>query len=71
MDIALSIRAPWAWAIFHAGKDIENRTWAPPKKLLGQRFFVHVSTWGTWDQLYDEFVYVRECIERSTVSFSD
>jgi hypothetical protein len=23
----LSIRQPWAWAIFH-GKDIENRTWA-------------------------------------------
>ena len=24
---ALSIRPPWAWAILHAGKDIENRTW--------------------------------------------
>lgn len=24
---ALSIRQPWAWAIIHAGKDIENRTW--------------------------------------------
>lgn len=24
---ALSIRAPWAWAILHAGKDVENRTW--------------------------------------------
>ncbi|MXM66099.1 hypothetical protein GR925_22270 [Streptomyces sp. HUCO-GS316] len=23
----LSIRQPWAWAIFHAGKDIENRGW--------------------------------------------
>ena len=22
---ALTIRQPWAWAIFHAGKDIENR----------------------------------------------
>ena len=26
--IALSIRQPWAWAIIHAGKNIENRTWA-------------------------------------------
>lgn len=26
--IALSIRQPWAWAILHAGKRIENRTWA-------------------------------------------
>ncbi|MBX9757229.1 MAG: ASCH domain-containing protein [Beijerinckiaceae bacterium] len=26
--LALSIRQPWAWAIVHAGKDIENRTWS-------------------------------------------
>lgn len=25
---ALSVRQPWAWAIAHGGKDIENRTWA-------------------------------------------
>ena len=25
---ALSIKQPWAWAILHAGKDVENRTWA-------------------------------------------
>lgn len=25
--IALSIKQPWAWAILHAGKDIENRSW--------------------------------------------
>lgn len=25
---ALSIRQPWAWAIVHAGKRIENRSWA-------------------------------------------
>jgi hypothetical protein len=24
---AISIRPPWAWAILHAGEDIENRTW--------------------------------------------
>ena len=24
---ALSIQQPWTWAILHAGKDIENRTW--------------------------------------------
>jgi hypothetical protein len=26
--MALSIRQPWAWAIIHAGKDIENRDWS-------------------------------------------
>lgn len=25
---ALSIRQPWAWAILHAGKDVENRVWS-------------------------------------------
>lgn len=25
---ALSIRQPWVWAILHAGKDVENRTWS-------------------------------------------
>ena len=24
-DYAISVRQPWAWAIIHAGKDIENR----------------------------------------------
>jgi hypothetical protein len=25
---AISIHQPWAWAILHAGKTVENRTWA-------------------------------------------
>ena len=25
---AISIQQPWAWAIMHAGKDIENRAWS-------------------------------------------
>jgi hypothetical protein len=29
----LSVRQPWAWALIHAGKDIENRTW--PTKYRG------------------------------------
>ena len=32
-SLALSIRQPWAWAIIHAGKDIENRDW--PTKFRG------------------------------------
>lgn len=37
---ALSIRQPWAWAIIHAGKDIENRTWSARHR---GRFFVHAA----------------------------
>lgn len=25
--VALSVRQPWAWAIIHAGKPVENRKW--------------------------------------------
>lgn len=25
-SVALSVRQPWAWAIIHAGKDVENRS---------------------------------------------
>ncbi|WP_034340294.1 hypothetical protein [Deinococcus misasensis] len=28
----LTLQHPWVWAIFHAGKDVENRTWAPSTK---------------------------------------
>lgn len=37
---ALSIQQPWATAIIHFGKDIENRTWRT--KYRG-RFLVHAS----------------------------
>ncbi len=31
---ALTVKQPWAWAICHAGKDVENRGWPIPPKLL-------------------------------------
>jgi hypothetical protein len=31
--LALSVRQPWAWAIIHAGKDMENRSWQAIKNL--------------------------------------
>ena len=38
---ALTVRQPWAWAIFHAGKDIENRSWSN-RHTLGT-IAIHVS----------------------------
>jgi hypothetical protein len=35
--LALSVRQPWAWAIIHAGKDIENRDWGPLNPGLRHR----------------------------------
>lgn len=44
---ALSLRQPWAWAVVHGGKRIENRTWRPAKPY-GQRLVIHAArTWGT------------------------
>lgn len=33
-EIALSVRQPWAWAIVHAGKPVENRNWRKPNPGL-------------------------------------
>jgi hypothetical protein len=32
----ITLRQPWAWAVIHGGKDIENRSWKPaqPVRLL-------------------------------------
>lgn len=44
-ELALSVRQPWAWAIVHAGKDIENRSWQAVNHGLNQRgrIAVHAS----------------------------
>ena len=38
---ALSVRQPWAWAIIHAGKDIENRSWR--SSTVRGRVAIHAS----------------------------
>jgi hypothetical protein len=38
---ALTLHAPWAWAIAYGPKRVENRTWKPPAALLGQRIAIH------------------------------
>jgi hypothetical protein len=43
---AISIRQPWAWAVVHAGKDVENRSEAAVRvmaKVVGERIFIHAS----------------------------
>ena len=52
---ALSLWAPWAWAIIYAGKDIENRTWMPPASVIGQRVLIHASMRGrTWQAMVED-----------------
>ena len=42
---ALSVRQPWAWAIAHGHKDVENRSW--PTQWHG-RLAIHAS--ARWDE---------------------
>jgi hypothetical protein len=47
---ALSVRQPWAWAIIHGGKNIENRNWAP--KVRPGRIAIHsAKRWAGDDAL--------------------
>lgn len=57
--IALSIRQPWAWLIMHAGKDIENRTWAT--NVRG-RILIHAAKGCTQLELdaAKRFMYCRD-----------
>ncbi|WP_300701290.1 ASCH domain-containing protein [Bacteroides sp.] len=45
---AITIKQPWASLIVHGIKDIENRTWACPKKYIGQRVLIHASKRRRW-----------------------
>ena len=41
---AFSVMQPWAWAITHAGKDYENRSWVFPFYWLNKPFAIHASS---------------------------
>ena len=38
---SITLTCPWAHAVAHWGKNIENRTWRPPRDLFGQRLAIH------------------------------
>lgn len=54
---AISVMPPWPWAIFHLGKDIENRNrrWSHRGPLL-----IHASK--TWDQEGYDFIANELCL---------
>jgi len=43
MTLVLSVRQPWASLIVLGVKGIENRSWAAPPALIGQRIAIHAS----------------------------
>jgi hypothetical protein len=38
---ALTLKAPWGYAIARLGKNLENRTWYPPDGTIGTRIAIH------------------------------
>jgi len=51
---ALTMHAPWAHAVAHLGKDIENRTWRPPDSVIGTRIAIHAGATdpqGDWRRI--------------------
>lgn len=46
--VALTLQRPWAWAISHSSKRVENRTWTPPSHLVGSYLAIHAGK--TWDE---------------------
>lgn len=48
-EYALSIRQPWAWLIVQGYKDVENRSWALPRFILGQRIYIHAGGKVKWE----------------------
>lgn len=50
---ALTLWQPWAWAIAHAGKRIENRGWKPPRWIIGERIAIHAGKKFDKDDAFD------------------
>jgi ASCH domain len=50
--VALSVRQPWPWLMFHGGKDVENRNWAT--RYRGP-VLIHASKSFTRDEWEDAF----------------
>jgi hypothetical protein len=40
---ALTLWQPWAYAVAHLGKDVENRTWKPWPSVIGTRIAIHAA----------------------------
>ena len=59
---ALSIRQPWVWAITHAGKRVENRSW--PCNYRGP-VLLHASKWWSENQVIDALLHIKAMLPQS------
>lgn len=60
---ALTVRQPWAGAIAHQTKRVENRTWKLPAKYEGARILIHAGARPDRDaQVYGDHLDVYSAI---------
>lgn len=64
--IALSLRQPWAWAVLHAGKTIENRRWNT--RFRGE-FLIHAAKGMTNDEYEDAVDFINSVRRRQGVNW--
>lgn len=61
--LTLSVRQPWVWAIFHGGKDIENREWIWYHGIsLPKRILIHASGTMTEFEYLTAAIGIREVL---------
>jgi hypothetical protein len=67
---ALSVRQPWAWAIIHAGKDIENRSWQAVNYGLNVRgrIAIHAAKGMTREEYEDGRSCINEILRMAPAS---
>lgn len=61
---ALSVRAPWWWAILHAGKDIENRDWSTNYRGT---IYLHASKFWKINEVSDDWDDIKDIAKESGV----
>ena len=64
---ALSVRAPWWWAILH-GKPVENRDW--PTRFRG-RVWIHAGKWWKLSEVKEDYADVAEMAKRDGFDWPD
>lgn len=57
---ALSVRAPWWWAILKLEKDIENRDW---RTNFRGRVLIHASKWYKDDEVMDDLHTIKHIMK--------
>jgi hypothetical protein len=65
---ALSVRAPWWWAILHGGKDTENRKWST--NFRGT-ILLHASNWHGISDIRDDLEFIELTIRATGCKLSD